>query len=305
MVTVAQNLDLKDMRLTIQQFVDKLPKKATVFFFFFGHGAQYNGQNYLIPIGGINAIKAPGDLDREAISVSDTLEEFNRSGAAVTVALLDACRNSPFAPGTDIKPGLARNAPRTLSTAAQVAKEFAKSPGGVLISYSTAPNAVALDGNGRNSPYTQSLKTEIAKANVNLENVLKATRSAVTNETKGEQTLWYESSIDGEVFAGGRNRMEFESLLNAFLPDTGNRYDSTAMSWDIKNLEPVEWKGDGIELSMSDDYKIDHFEGSFRRIVQVVIPVLHFMGKTREPARWTITMIGPHAAQSRSIFSMN
>jgi hypothetical protein len=297
-VTIGKNLDLKGMRLTVQQFIDNLPKNATVFFFFSGHGAQYAGQNYLIPVGAISKIRVPADLDANALSVSDLLEELNRSGAAVTVAFLDACRDSPFTNVADIKPGLARNSPRSLSTAAP--KEFAKGPGGVLISYSTAPNAVALDGNGRNSPYTRALKAAIVKANATLEDALKSARSAVTKETKGEQTPWYESSINGDVFPAGQNRLPLEDLLRALIPAKASNGDplATIMSWAPDGLSSVDWRTDSVEHNEKGDFVVDdYWRGWMRRRGSVIIIVdgrpTHFLlKKDKVPAPWTLTMVG-------------
>jgi hypothetical protein len=302
-VTLGKDLNVRGMRLLIQQFLDTLPAGATVFFFYSGHGVQYAGQNYLIPIGAISAIKAPADLDRESIVMSDLLEEFNRSGSSVTVAFLDACRNSPFASLADIKSGLSRNVPR-VSNSSQANPSTKAGPQGALISYSTAPNAVALDGNDRNSPYTKFLKQEIVKPNASLEQILKNTRSAVTKETSGAQTPWYESSITGEVFPAGQNRIAVEDLFKAFLPDVRSTDIPNAhylMSWDPDGLSPVIWQG--LE-SEADSYKIEDVEGHvwsgpFQRRGEVVIttdgqPTHYVVEKTRRPVRWGITLVGPH-----------
>jgi hypothetical protein len=304
-VTLGKDLDIRGMRLLIQGFLDKLPAGATVFFFYSGHGVQYAGQNYLIPVGAISAIKAPSDLDRESVVMSDPLEEFDRAGNSVTVVFLDACRNSPFSSIADIKSGLSRNTPRVPSSAQADPTRSAKvGPQGALISYSTAPNAVALDGNGRNSPYTRHLKLEIVKPNTSLEQILKNTRSAVTKETSGAQTPWYESSISGDVFPAGQNRIAVEDFFKAFLPDVASTNIPNAhylMSWDPDGLSPVIWRR--IE-SDADSYKIDDLEGHvwsgpFQRRGEVVLttegqPTHYVVEKTRQPVRWGVTLVGPH-----------
>ncbi len=301
LVTFGKNLDIRGMRLLVQQFIDKLPKGATVFFFYSGHGVQHNGQNYLIPIGAISALKSPSDLDREGFVMSDLLEDFNRAGASVTVVFLDACRDSPFTTMPEIKSGLARNVPKANAAPSQPANGAAKAgPQGVLVSYSTAPNAVAQDGTGRNSPYTKYLKTEITKPNVSLEQVLKTTRSAVTKETGGAQTPWYESSISGDVFPAGQNRISIEELIGAFLPEKSDS-GLTWMAWGPEDLSSVDWKSNGVEDSTK-EFKINDFwHGVRRRRGDVVITIdgqpTHYVvtRKDRTPVPWHITMLGANS----------
>ena len=64
------------------------------------------------------------------------------------IMVMDACRDNP----------LARNLARALGTrSTQIGRGFApvESGEGALISFSTQPGNVALDGTGRNSPYRQ------------------------------------------------------------------------------------------------------------------------------------------------------
>ena len=69
---------------------------------------------------------------------------------------------------------------------------------GMLIAYATSPGKVAMDGAGRNSPYTKHLLQQMTVANVPIEIMFKRVRAGVVDETKGEQTPWYESSIEGD-----------------------------------------------------------------------------------------------------------
>jgi hypothetical protein len=150
------------------------------------------------------------------------------------------------------------------------------------------------------------LKTEIVKSNVSLENILKATRSGVTKETSGEQTPWYESSIDGDVFPAGNNRMSIEALIKSFLPDANEAIIPGAyylMGWDPGDSSAIHWTSQGLESDpKADTYKLEDLEGHswsgpFRRKGEVIItmdgnPVVYALGK--KPVPWEITMIGAH-----------
>jgi hypothetical protein len=109
------------------------------------------------------------------------LDEFEQSKSQLNFLFLDACRNSPKSFSRGINSGLAK----------------AESAKGVLISYSTAPGEVALDGDGRNSPYTKNLVRNINNSNIQVELMLKDVSTQVLEDTKGGQSPWYESSISG------------------------------------------------------------------------------------------------------------
>ncbi len=73
-------------------------------------------------------------------------------------------------------------------------------PTGSFIAYSTAPGAVALDGAGANSPYSQALAAAIETQNLPLELLFRQVRVAVMNQTDNKQVPWDSSSLTGEFF---------------------------------------------------------------------------------------------------------
>ena len=62
----------------------------------------------------------------------------------------------------------------------------------------TSPGEVALDGAGRNSPYTKHLKDAIGTPNLTIEDTFKRTLKGVYQETGGKQQPWISSSFFGE-----------------------------------------------------------------------------------------------------------
>ncbi|MBN2570463.1 MAG: caspase family protein [Deltaproteobacteria bacterium] len=71
---------------------------------------------------------------------------------------------------------------------------------GTIISYSTSPGDVALDGKGRNSPYTSSLLKYVKEPALSIEQVFKNVRQKLTKETNGKQIPWELSSLQGDFF---------------------------------------------------------------------------------------------------------
>ena len=96
--------------------------------------------------------------------------------------VLDACRDNPVVSGPNASRGLSR----------------VDSNASLFVSFSTSPGAVALDGVGRNSPYTKHLTQAIAASNLSIEETFKRTLKGVYQETKGQQTPWISSSFFGD-----------------------------------------------------------------------------------------------------------
>ena len=132
---------------------------------------------------------AAGDersLKESAVSASLVVDAAAATEDTLNILVLDACRDNPLGP-TRVH-GLSRI-------------DFSDR---LLISYSTKPGAVALDGDDRNSPYAKHLALAIATPRLSLESVFKRTLKGVYQETQGQQTPWLSSSYFGEfVFRPG------------------------------------------------------------------------------------------------------
>lgn len=158
--------------------------------FYAGHGLQVDGQNYLVPIDA--QLTAPSALDFETVRL-DLVHRVMERETNTNVLFLDACRDNP----------LGRNLSRSMGTrSAAVGKGLAPVESGVgtLISFSTQPGNVALDGAGRNSPYSGALARHIATATDDLGAILVAVRNDVMKETQRKQVPWEHSALTGRFF---------------------------------------------------------------------------------------------------------
>lgn len=152
-VMESYDANLEQMEKSIRTFGQKLRVGGGVgLFYFSGHGVQYESENYLIPIGAIEAIMAAGHLRLKAEPASYVLAVMEEARNDLNVVILDACRDNPFK-------GLFRG-----SSSEGLLPLTA--PSGSLIAYSTRPSKKALDGSGRNSPYVKYLKQELPKRGV-------------------------------------------------------------------------------------------------------------------------------------------
>ncbi len=188
--THVNNPSQSAFRSEIQKFgeaVAKSTEPVAAVFFFAGHGMQYEGKNYLIPAD--SNVKNKSDVEIFGISADLILSQLALSSAKVNVMILDACR-------TDSLPSRYRG-----GNGGFVAMS---APSNSFIAYSTAPGAVADDGESSNSPFAQALAAEIDKEGQPIESTFRNVRRAVLDATKGAQTPWDSSSlIDEFSFAGG------------------------------------------------------------------------------------------------------
>jgi hypothetical protein len=114
---------------------------------------------------------------------------MENAGMEAKLLILDACRNNPFGRAWT------RSLTRGLATMETVT--------GALIAYGTGPGKVALEGTGRNSPYTKGLLQQLPIPGQPVEQMFKAVRVAVQQETRGEQTPWEASSLSGDLYLAG------------------------------------------------------------------------------------------------------
>src|SRR5262249_5102456 len=71
---------------------------------------------------------------------------------------------------------------------------------GTFIAYSTQPGNVALDGQGRNSPFTAALLEGLKEPGRNLTAVMIEVRKQVLATTSGKQVPWDHSALTGEFY---------------------------------------------------------------------------------------------------------
>ena len=68
-----------------------------------------------------------------------------------------------------------------------------------LIAYATQPDNVALDGEGRNSPFTAALLKHLVTPGLEIGTLMKRVRADVIAATREKQVPWDHSSLIGDV----------------------------------------------------------------------------------------------------------
>src|SRR5262249_47665515 len=192
---VLEGLDLDKVAFDrkVRDFARALTNAEVGVFFYAGHGLQVAGKNYLIPTDA--ELGTPDALEFEMIQL-DIVQRIMERQVPTNILFLDACRNNP----------LTRNLARAMGTrSAEIGTGLAPMESGVgtLISFSTQPGNVALDGKGRNSPYAGALVNHVRRSSDSLSDLLIAVRNDVRKETQNKQVPWEHSALTGRFYFGG------------------------------------------------------------------------------------------------------
>lgn len=188
-VSLHENLTYRDFARVVADFGRGLAEAGpdTVgVFYYAGHAVQSEGTNYLIPVDAV--IQDELDLTIQTVPMSLVMKSLEQAATRLNLVFLDACRNNPF---------------RSLTRSGGGGLARIDAPYGTLISYSTAPGAVAADGRGRNSPYTAALARAMKIPGLTVEQALKRVRLNVVEKTNGNQVPWESSSLIGDFFFAG------------------------------------------------------------------------------------------------------
>ena len=184
------DLDKPAFDRKVRDFAAALKGSDAGMFFYAGHGLQVAGQNYLVPI---DARAEDVDaLEFEMVRV-DTVHRIMERQTNTNILFLDACRDNP----------LARNLARAMGTrSAEIGRGLASVESGVgtLISFSTQPGNVALDGTGRNSPFAGALVKHLVAPKEDLSAILIDVRNDVRKETQNKQVPWEHSALTGRFY---------------------------------------------------------------------------------------------------------
>ncbi|MGE0769954.1 MAG: caspase family protein [Hyphomicrobiaceae bacterium] len=199
---LAKRLEALDYRVTLgldlgragflqrfQSFVRALRSDDVALFYYAGHGLQIGGENYLFPVDA--TVSTEADARRALIPLNALISDLSRS-VKTRLVLLDACRNNPFAEKLADNPST-----RSAGDARGLARVYAGV--GSFIAYSTQPGNVALDGQGRNSPFTEALLRHMSDAGADVHAVMRRVRADVGRATSDQQVPWENSSLIEEM----------------------------------------------------------------------------------------------------------
>ena len=151
--------------------------------YYAGHGIQLNGINYIVPVD-MSLAPNGANVEFDAIPVNSIVEKYMQ--ANTKLVFLDACRDNPLSRSLQVASRSSGGSSRGLA-----AMEVG---GGTLISYSTKDGSVALDGDGKNSPYTEAMLAHMNER-IDISLLLRKVRKTVMAKTNGKQVPWDYGSL--------------------------------------------------------------------------------------------------------------
>jgi uncharacterized caspase-like protein len=182
---VKLNLKRSDFYHAVDDFGSKISRDphAVGLFYYAGHAVQADGVNYLIPVDA--DIQAQTDLEPNAFDVGRVLRSMKGAQNEMNIVILDACRNNPLPKTRGMDRGLARM----------------EAPSGTFIAYAAGPGQTAQDGApGTNGVFTGEVIKAMSEPGLQVEQVFKKVIVGVKADTKGAQTPWMETSLQGDFY---------------------------------------------------------------------------------------------------------
>lgn len=189
-VILGLDLDKRAFDAKVREFAQALQGAEVALFFYAGHGMQVSGHNYLVPVDA--KLTTMSALDFETVRL-DLVHKAMELEAKTSLLFFDACRDNP----------LSRTLARAMGLRSfEIGRGLAaiESGASTLISFSTQPGNVALDGTGRNSPFSSALVKQLGTSNDDLNAILIAVRNDVIRQTDRKQVPWEHSALTGRFF---------------------------------------------------------------------------------------------------------
>jgi uncharacterized caspase-like protein len=272
-----------DLRKTVRSFADKLAGADVALFFYAGHGLQVGGENFLIPVDA--AIQTEADLDFNAVKMDLVSRQMDRE-TKIKIVMLDACRDNPF------EKQLSRSMGKTRSAALKKGLAEINTAGGSIIAFATDPGDVALDGDGKHSPFTEALLRHIEAPGVEIGLMMRRVTKDVFEITKEKQRPWTNASLTGEFYM----KPGEPSAAPAPTPTTGV-IPPAPSGFDERQMELAFWQSADKSGAASDyeEYLKRYPKGQFAGMAKNRLEALK--NKPTDQARAT----DPGAQQGRSV----
>jgi uncharacterized caspase-like protein len=184
------DLDKRGMDQVVARFARLARDADAVLFYYAGHGLQFNGENYLVPVEA--RVEDEVSVQYETTRLNDVITALGFA-RGVKIMVLDACRNNPF-----VRQLASKQATRGFAVGNGLAP-IARAQG-MVVAYATQANDVAADGTGRNSPFTAALVQEIQTPGLEIASMFRRVQKVVYDATGGKQTPELSLSLLGDFY---------------------------------------------------------------------------------------------------------
>ncbi len=184
-VILKKDLNWLDFLKAIDDFGEKLGRYDVGLLYYSGHGIQYHGENYLVPID--SKINVAQDIEYTCVNLGRAMAKMEGAKLKTSLIFLDACRTSPF---------------RSINRGG-VEQGFTipNNPPGSFVVFSTRAGSTADDnGGGRNGLFTTALLRNLPQANVGLRTMMDNTIIEVSKTSNKAQIPGRYDELTGDFY---------------------------------------------------------------------------------------------------------
>jgi tetratricopeptide (TPR) repeat protein len=173
--------------LALKSFAEAAANADWAVVYYAGHGIEFDGSNYLVPVD----VKYDQDADipNESVALDQVLNAV--AGAAkFRLVILDACRENPFVPemtksdNSTIGRGLARIEPES----------------GTLVAFATKHGQTATDGDGPDSPFALALVQRMETPGLEVNQLFRLVHDQVYTSTNKQQEPFTYGQLPAQQF---------------------------------------------------------------------------------------------------------
>lgn len=242
--TVLKDASRLELESALDDYSIAAEKSDYAVFFYAGHAIQVNGKNYLIPVDA--SLQKRRDINK-LIGLDEVTTELS-SASSLGVAIIDACRDNPFADKLSDRLGrgvVGRGLARV------------KIQGGkLLVAYATEADAIAEDGLGKNSPYTTALLQHISDPTLDIRLMFGRVHDDVVSATDGRQSPNIYGSLGGRRYILNANR----PVSNNDIQLVNTRFQALAEAIENKDRDAIKSLTEPSQnWSRYLDYVLDNF----------------------------------------------
>jgi len=163
----------------------KATKSALRLVYFAGHGLQFEGRNYLLPVDANPAV--PAEIPNNSFMLDELRQGLDSLKEGASIIILDTCRVKlcPFGKCRGVMSSLGLSSERRSS--------------GTLIAYATGPGLLASDGKeAEHSLYTQILTEMMTTPGLSVEKLFRILTEEVFRRSGGQQKPEFVNGLMGD-----------------------------------------------------------------------------------------------------------
>ena len=236
------DLTLSSFNYILDEFGEKLPHYDVALFYFSGHGVQFNGENYLVPVDA--RLQTLSDSEDDCIRLGRIMGKMKAADVKNSLVFLDACRNNPF-PKSSAK------------GVVSAGLNIPNNPAGSVVVFATEEGSTADDNmQERNGLFTSELLRHLPVPNVSLSDIILRTRQGVYERSGKSQLPSDYNKMLGSFYFVKEDKQSIEKEYQTFfqlgIEEVGKNNRAQAISsfqmaqdlgnkYGIRNSLSIQW----------------------------------------------------------------